>query len=112
MIDEDKIMKGLKHCSSNQACRECVYHGVHCIDDMCADALELLKQQKETIVTLAMNKEKADQTRETIKPTVDEFGNAYCICGEHVGFFPQINKALPKIRLNYCHSCGRKLVWK
>jgi len=112
MIDEDKVIKGLKHCSSNQACRECVYHGVHCIDDMCADALELLKQQKETIVTLALNKEKAEQTRESVKPTIDKFGDAYCICGANVGFIPQNDKTLPKIRLNCCPSCGRKPVWE
>ena len=112
MTDRGKVLEGLKHCSSNLACRECVYHGVHCIDDLCADALELIKEQGETIVNLALNKEKVDQTRESVKPTVDEFGNAYCICGESVGFIPQNDKTLPKVLCNYCNECGRKLVWE
>ena len=58
------------------------------------DVIELLKEQ------------------EPVKPTVDEFGNAYCICGENVGFIPQNDKTLPKVLCNYCNECGRKLVWE
>ena len=121
MPDREKVLKGLKYCSESigKACPiECPYR-VECLmqDELhmysvMHDALELIKEQGETIVSLALNKENAEQTRESVKPTVDEFGNAYCVCGEHVGFFPQIHKELPEVRLNYCHSCGRKLVWK
>lgn len=47
MTEREKVLKGLEHCSTDKACRECVYYGVRCIDKMCADALKLLKEQPE-----------------------------------------------------------------
>ena len=59
----------------------------------CNDALELLKAQEE------------------VKPTINEYGEAYCICGENVGIIPS-SKNLPKICSKYCSECGRRMKWK
>lgn len=49
--------------------------------------------------------------QEAIKPTINEYGEAYCICGENVGIIPN-NKNLPSIRSKYCSECGRKMKWE
>ena len=48
--------------------------------------------------------------QEPIKPTINEYGKAYCICGENVGIIPD-SENLPKIRLKYCPECGRRMKW-
>lgn len=48
--------------------------------------------------------------QEAIKPTINEYGEAYCICGENVGIIPN-NKNLPSIRSKYCSECGRRMKW-
>lgn len=58
-----------------------------------SDGLALLKEQ------------------EAIKPTINEYGEAYCICGENVGIIPN-NKNLPSVRIKYCSECGRRMKWK
>ena len=53
MADREKVLKGLENCSSSDsACRECVYYGAHCVDNLCADALELLKEQQKLTKSL------------------------------------------------------------
>lgn len=47
---------------------------------------------------------------EAIKPTINEYGEAYCICGENVGIIPN-SKNLPKILSKYCSECGRRMKW-
>ena len=49
--------------------------------------------------------------QEAIKPTINEYGEAYCICGENVGIIPS-NKNLLSIRFKYCPECGRKMKWE
>ena len=49
--------------------------------------------------------------KEPIKPTINEYGKAYCICGENVGIIPE-SKNLPKICLKYCPECGRRMKWE
>lgn len=43
----EKVIKGLKHCSEIQNCLGCPYckGDPTCQDDLCKDALELLKEQ-------------------------------------------------------------------
>ena len=48
--------------------------------------------------------------REAIKPTINEYGEAYCVCGENVGIIPS-SKNLPSIRSKYCSECGRRMKW-
>lgn len=55
---------------------------------------------------LAMLKE-----QEPVEPTINEYGEAYCICGENVGIIPS-SKKLPSIRSKYCSECGRRMKWK
>lgn len=50
------------------------------------------------------------EEQEPIKPTIDEYGKAYCICGENVGIIPS-DKNLPSIRSKYCPECGRRMKW-
>lgn len=49
--------------------------------------------------------------QESIKPTINEYGEAYCVCGENVGIIPS-DKSLPKIRSNYCPGCGKRMKWE
>ena len=57
------------------------------------DAISMLKEQ------------------EPIKPTINEYGKAYCVCGENVGIIPN-NKNLPSVRTKYCSECGRRMKWE
>ena len=57
MVDREKVLSGLKSCadSTGALCRTCPYDFVHnenCMGDMARDALELLKEQQETIASL------------------------------------------------------------
>ena len=57
MADRSKVLSGLKSCadSTGALCRTCPYDFVHnenCMGDMARDALELLKEQQETIASL------------------------------------------------------------
>lgn len=75
-----------------------IYRGIESnscesIEKWIDDALALLKEQ------------------EPIKPTINEYGKAYCICGENVGIIPN-SKNLPKIRSKYCSECGRRMKWE
>ena len=49
--------------------------------------------------------------QEAIKLTINEYGEAYCICGENVGIIPN-DKNLPSIRSKYCSECGRRMKWE
>lgn len=49
--------------------------------------------------------------QEPVEPTINEDGEAYCICGENVGIIPS-SKNLPSIRSKYCSECGRRMKWK
>ncbi len=49
--------------------------------------------------------------QEPIKPTINEDGEAYCVCGENVGIIPN-SKNLPKVCSKYCPECGRKMIWE
>ena len=93
MIDREKVANGLCHCLLyNGSCVDCPYDGPNCQNDVLDDALALMKEQ------------------EPIKPTINEYGEAYCICGENVGIIPN-SKDLPKIRSKYCSECGRRMKW-
>jgi len=104
MVDMEKVKKGLKCCkeSTNEdpfrGCSECPYNYIiisvqDCRSVLSADALELLKEQ------------------EAVEPTINEYGEAYCICGENVGIIPS-SKNLPSIRSKYCSECGRRMKWE
>ena len=90
--------------------------------DVLKEILTLLKEQESTINELQnaygyLQKqffEAQDELlkeREAIKPTINEYGEAYCICGENVGIIPS-NKNLPSIRSKYCSECGRRMKWE
>ena len=49
--------------------------------------------------------------QEPVEPTINEDGEAYCICGENVGIIPS-SKNLTSIRSKYCSECGRRMKWK
>lgn len=66
--------------------------------------VRLSKEDAEHI--LSMLKE-----QEPIKPTINEDGEAFCVCGENVGIIPD-NKNLPSIRSKYCSECGRRMKWE
>ena len=48
MADRKKVIKGLEHCSEMQTCFGCPYYKCDptCQDDLCKDALSMLKEQK------------------------------------------------------------------
>ena len=63
-MDDEKVIKGLEHCTSNGRdsdkfggigkCRGCPYYGYDCVDRLKSDALSLIKdlvvQKHETVV--------------------------------------------------------------
>jgi len=50
------------------------------------------------------------EVKEAIKPTINEYREAFCVCGENVGIIPS-SKNLPSIRSKYCSECGRRMNW-
>ena len=51
MPDRENVIKGLEHCINHdgRACQSCPYVHRDCVDDLCADALALLKEQKKFV---------------------------------------------------------------
>lgn len=83
MADREKFIKGIQECDLNGGLiGNCPYKGI----------LLLLKE------------------REAVEPTINEYGEAYCICGENVGIIPS-SKNLPSVRSKYCSECGRRMKW-
>lgn len=99
MIDREKVIKGLEICANRVPgkydCTECPYeiNGNWCEINLTNDAISLLKEQ------------------EPVKPIINEYGEAFCVCGENVGIIPN-SKNLPKIRSKYCSECGRRMKWE
>ena len=99
MPDRENVIKGLEICVNRAPgeydCAKCPYesYGNDCEIRLTKDALVMLKEQ------------------EPIKPTINEYGEAYCVCGENVGIIPS-SKNLPSIRSKYCPECGRRMEWK
>lgn len=85
MIDREKAIKGLQECDLNGGrVGNCPYKD---------EIFDLLKEQ------------------EVVEPTINEYGEAYCICGKIVGFIPS-SKNIPSVRSKYCSECGRRMKWK
>ena len=97
-MELEKVRKGLWMCEGgpeNCGLKDCPYFDKRefCEHEMHRDALTMLKEQ------------------EAVAPTINEYGEAYCICGENVGIIPS-NKNLPSIRSKYCSECGRRMKWE
>jgi hypothetical protein len=56
VIDAEKVIKGLEICKNHDGsnCLECPYFVDECVDDLSADALELLKEQEDKIRQLRL----------------------------------------------------------
>ena len=102
MADKAKVIKAIECCVvNNTRCFDdndklCPYFTTKvymCEIELLKDALALLKEQ------------------EAVEPTINEDGEAYCICGENVGIIPN-SKSLPSVRLKYCPECGRRMKWE
>ena len=89
-MDREKVVKelneSLEWCDINDNSNGSVAVKIWAV----RNSLELLKEQ------------------EPIKPTINEYGEVYCVCGENVGFIPS-SKGLPKILSKYCSECGRRI---
>ena len=101
-MDREKVIKGLECCTM-----ECTYeHPFRCKgcpysqDDAPCEALPVKRD------ALALLKE-----QEAVEPTINEYGKAYCICGENVWIIPS-SKNLPSVRSKYCSECGRRMKWE
>ena len=94
-MDKEEIIRRLKKISENAVHVVGEQSLILSLDDGIAldEAIRLLEEQ------------------EPIKPTINEYGKAYCICGENVGIIPN-SKNLPKIRSKYCSECGRRMKWE
>ena len=93
VVDREKVIKGLECCRFGCDHVSCPYNELEdCEGALHCDVLVLLKAQ------------------ESVKPTINEYGEAYCMCGENVGIIPS-SKNLPSIRSKYCSECGRRMKW-
>ena len=125
MTDKEKVIDAFERCfcEKHEHCPGCYQNGpgfgVACRDALCMDVLALLKEQDSVeyaLDVLRRNGWKDDsygdllKEQESIKPTINEYGEAYCVCGENVGIIPSSN-SLPKIRSKYCSECGRRMKW-
>lgn len=114
MIDKEKVLTGLECCSMNgNGCKRCPYNK-DC-DEMpdfgnaylCFDALELLKDQQETIASLQgtickLNAALAEQPEQKHGHWIS-YGYGYYRCsvcndGKNMNFVP-----------DYCSTCGAKM---
>lgn len=104
MPDKEKVIKALEiHINDSVGCGDCAYKNDGlCVTVLLTDALVLLKEQEEKIENLKQT---------AVKPIIDEYGKAYCVCGENVGIIPN-NKNLPSVFAKYCPECGRMMKWK
>lgn len=93
VIDHLKIIRTWAAVGKDHIYRGIESNSCESVEKWIDDALALLKEQ------------------EPIKPTINEYGEAYCICGENVGIIPN-SKNLPKIRSKYCSECGRRMKWE
>ena len=62
-MDRKKVIKALEICKNHDGsnCLECPYFVDECVDDLCADALELLKEQQKQIKALRLLVEWAEE---------------------------------------------------
>ena len=95
MIDQAKVLVGLKSCadSTGALCRTCPYDFVHnenCMGDMARDALELLKEQEAKPVIV----------------TTNAYGTRFYHC-------PKCSRDLYAYpRQLYCSNCGQAVKWE
>lgn len=116
MIDKEKVLTGLECCSMNgNGCRQYPYNK-DCDEmpdfgnaQLCSDALELLKEQQETIASLQgtickLNAALAEQPKQKHGhwiSVIKDNGHYTCSCcgtGRYMNFVP-----------NYCSECGAKM---
>ena len=103
----DMVMKGLEHCKNHDGttCPECPYFHDDCVAKLCADALELLKEQKERITVL----EEEAKTKCTPQKVLNRKELADLIVGECPLCGALFNK---EICPTSCGWCGCLLDWK
>ena len=54
IVDNDKVIKALKCCGVETNCKHCPYHDISfCQDEMCVDALYVIRQQQKEIEKFA-----------------------------------------------------------
>ena len=96
-MDRENVINGLEHCMNreNTNCPSCPYCHGGCVGDLCADAFELLKEQK---------------AKPVITTTKDFMGIPVAI--RHS--CPSCGKGLYGASgdINYCSFCGQKLLWE
>ena len=77
MVDREKVIEGLEHCSSGEGCRGCPYNktesGHACLFDCVRDALALLKEQEERIGVLT----RAIKHMPRLTKLLDVYGDGY-----------------------------------
>ena len=115
MADREKILEGLEQCSSDGCTRGCTYFRVsHCLATLEKDALELLKEQQETIVSLqgticklnAALAEQPEQKHGHWKQVEAGFTDMMCSeCGELALLDLDRDFVLSK----YCPNCGARM---
>ena len=107
MADIEKVIKGLKCCSTcNNCAKYCPYDDdyddcAECTSKLTKDAFELLKEQQKKICEYdELRKPKEPTAVMKIKKSDDMFGG-YCPCCEGTVFSVYGN----------CPACGQALLW-
>ena len=89
-MDREKVIKGLEHCINHDGrdCPSCPYCHGDCVDDLCADALALLKQ--EPVKPIRAEAEDMPDVTWYVCP----------VCRIAIDYHDR-----------FCRHCGRELVW-
>ena len=112
MTDREKVIKGLE-CHTGLCSESCPYYNItdYCFEELCRDALELLKMQEDRIGTLTRAIEQMP------KPTklLDVFGDGYAKvvrCMDCKWYSPEMswcnNLNSPKEQTFYCADGKRR----
>lgn len=116
-MDRERVVKGLEYCKEHDGanCPECPYFDAMCVDDLSADALELLKEQDALCFAL----EQANNTNKYLNDVLAKKGvEPKKIVGLIDCSSPWLQYSCGNckepllIRYKFCPNCGKPIRWR